>query len=143
MDPCIFCEIIAGDRPASVVYEDAAVIAFLDTAPITAGHVLVIPRQHVAGLGAMDETTGMQLFRIASRLGTALRRSSLRCEGVNLFLADGAAAGQDVFHVHLHVFPRFVGDLFRIEADRSVRPPRAELVGIARRIRSAYQTLAY
>ncbi|MCC9738652.1 MULTISPECIES: HIT family protein [unclassified Streptomyces] len=65
-----------------------------------------------------------EVWRAAHRLGRGLRLSGLRCEGVNLFLADGEAAFQEVFHVHLHVFPRFTGDPFRIEADWQVRERR-------------------
>ena len=75
------------------------------------------------------------MFTVAQRLAAALRVSVLLCEGVNLFLADGEAAGQEVFHIHLHVFPRFAGDSFRIRADWSVMPSRAELDEIAARIR--------
>lgn len=67
------------------------------------------------------------MFVVARRLAAALRASGLRCEGVNLFLADGEAAFQEVFHTHLHVIPRFAGDSFRISADWSVTPTRAEL----------------
>jgi histidine triad (HIT) family protein len=72
------------------------------------------------------------------RLERALRRSGLRCEGVNLFLADGEAAFQDVFHLHLHLFPRFAGDQFTVSADWSVRPDRAELDTVAAMIRQAF-----
>jgi histidine triad (HIT) family protein len=68
----------------------------------------------------------------------AIRESGLRCEGTNLFLADGEAAFQDVPHLHLHVFPRYSGDSFRVEADWSLRPSRTELDEVASRIRQAY-----
>ncbi len=71
------------------------------------------------------------------RLAAVLRSSGLRCEGINLFLADGAVAGQEVFHVHLHVVPRFAGDAFRIEADWPVQPTRPEPDDIASQIRQA------
>lgn len=137
MDNCVFCDIAAGEAPASVVYDDAAVIAFLDINPVTPGHLLVVPRRHVPAVADMDEATGMHLFRVAMRMDRALRLSGVRCEGVNLLLADGAAAGQEVPHVHLHVFPRYAGDQFRVEADWSARPSREELDGIAARVRRA------
>jgi histidine triad (HIT) family protein len=71
------------------------------------------------------------------RTASALRRSGLPAEGINLFLADGEAAFQDVFHLHLHVFPRFKGDTFRIDPDWSITPPREELDRIVARIRAA------
>jgi histidine triad (HIT) family protein len=80
------------------------------------------------------------MFSVAMRLAQALRASGLRCEGINLFLADGEAAFQEVFHTHLHVFPRFAGDSFRIDADWSNRSSRAELDVIAAQVREAYES---
>lgn len=136
-DGCVFCAIVAGTEPASVLYEDDTLLAFLDTRPVTTGHLMVIPKSHVSYLAGLDEETGGRMFSMAMRLANALRASGLPCEGLNLFLADGKAAGQEVFHVHLHVFPRFAGDTFRIDADWSVRPSRAELDVVAAQIRAA------
>jgi histidine triad (HIT) family protein len=116
-------------------------MAFLTIGPVTEGHLVVIPKKHAAYLEELDEKTGMHLFRIAMRLQLALRTSGLKCEGINLFLADGEAAFQAVFHVHLHVFPRFKGDPFKILADWSIRPPREELDRVARKIRKAYKLI--
>jgi histidine triad (HIT) family protein len=135
MEACIFCDIVAGTAPASMLYVDATVCSFLTIGPINPGHLLVIPRQHLASLAELDEQTTAHLFTVAMKMAAALRRSGLRCEGVNLFLADGEAAFQDVFHVHMHVSPRFVGDSFRIEADWSLHPTRAELDAVAAQIR--------
>lgn len=141
MSDCIFCDIIAGKSPASVVYEDDAIIGVMDIGPVNPGHLMVIPKKHFPCMADMDEETGAHLFRIAMRMTRAVRESGVRCEGVNLFLADGEAAFQDVFHVHLHVIPRFKGDPFKIDADWSVRPPREELDKIATQIRKAYVNL--
>lgn len=116
-DGCIFCAIARGRADASIVHEDDSVIAFMDLRPVTPGHLLVIPKAHAVGLEDLQEDVGVQVWKVAHQLGRALRRSGLRCEGVNVFLADGEAAFQEVFHVHLHVFPRFTGDPFRIDAD--------------------------
>ena len=139
METCIFCTIVDATIPASVVYEDEFCLAFMDIYPITPGHLLVVPKAHAANLAELDEATGMHLFRIAQRLAAALRRSGFRCEGINLFLADGEAAGQDVFHVHLHVLPRFAGDGVRIHANFG-HPERAELDAQAARIAGAFET---
>jgi histidine triad (HIT) family protein len=138
---CVFCKIIAGELPASVVYGDDLAIAFMDINPVTTGHLLVVPLKHFASLSDMGEETGAHLFRMAMRLQEAIRSSGIRCEGINLFLADGEAAGQEVFHVHLHVFPRYKGDGFRLEADWSQRPPRSELDDLAGRIEAATRAL--
>lgn len=139
MENCVFCDIIAGKIPASIVYQDDIVIAFMDIHPVTPGHLMVIPKKHFACMSEMDEDTGMHLFRIAMRLQQAIRDSGIRCEGINLFLADGEAAFQDVFHVHLHVIPRFKGDGFRIDADWSTNPSRMELDQIAEKISKVYK----
>lgn len=116
VDPsCAFCAIIGQGADASVVYEDAQVVSFLDIRPVTRGDLLVVPKAHVSGLEDLDEQTGAHVFRVAHRLARALRRSGLPCEGVNFFLADGEAAFQTVFHTHLHVFPRVEGDGFRLD----------------------------
>ena len=140
-ESCVFCEIIAGRAESSLAYQDAHVMAFMDIRPLTPGHVLVVPRVHADYLEALDEEVGAHLFRAGHRLARALRRSGLPCEGVNLFLADGEAAFQEVFHVHLHVLPRTVGDGFRIKAAwRS--PGRAELDLAAEKVRQGVQALA-
>ena len=133
---CIFCAIVAGNAPASVVYGDADLLAFIDIRPVTSGHLLIIPKRHAPYLADLDEVTGARMFTVAMRLAQALRASGLRCEGINLFLADGAAAFQEVFHTHLHIIPRFAGDTFRIDADWSITPPRAELDVIAAQVRA-------
>ena len=139
MENCIFCDIISGKSPASIVYQDDIVIAIMDIHPVNTGHLMVIPKKHVAYMSEMDEDTGMHMFKIAMRLQRAIRDSGLKCEGINLFLADGEAAFQDVFHTHLHVFPRFKGDDFKINADWSVNPPQTELDQIAQKINDSYK----
>jgi histidine triad (HIT) family protein len=136
---CVFCQIIAGDLEASVVHEDERTLAFLDIQPLTPGHLLVVPRQHATSLAELDPRDGAELFRIAQGAAAAVRQSGLRCEGVNFFLADGAAAGQDVFHVHLHVFARFAGDGFGLQLPPhyAIRP-REELDAAATALRQAW-----
>jgi diadenosine tetraphosphate (Ap4A) HIT family hydrolase len=132
---CEFCDIIAGHGPASVVHSDERVLVLLDIRPLNTGHLLVIPRAHASYLADLDPAVGGHMFAVAQRMAAALRRSGVPCEGVNLFLADGEAAFQEVFHVHLHVIPRTVGDGFRIKA-RWRRPSRAELDATAERVRA-------
>lgn len=134
----MFCEIVAGRSPASVVFEDDLCLAIMTTEPVNPGHLLVLPKAHAPYLADLDEATGGRLFAVAMRMAAAIRASGLRCEGINLFLADGEAAFQEVFHLHLHVFPRFTGDPFGLTADWSVHPTRAELDANAALIRGAY-----
>ena len=138
MGECIFCQIIEGKVPASVVHRDDVVMAFMDIRPVNTGHVLVVPLRHFAEMSDMDEETGMRLFQVTMRVQKAVRASGVRCEGINLFLADGEAAFQEVFHVHMHIIPRFRGDSFKIKADWSRQPSRADLDDVAGKIRGAY-----
>ena len=139
MVDCIFCEIAAGREPSSIVYSDDRVTAFLDHNPVTPGHLMVIPNGHFALLGELPEDLSAHVFTVATRLAAALRSSGLPCEGINLFLADGEAAFQEVFHTHLHVFPRIPGDGFTIGASAwaNPKPSRDVLEANARVIRAA------
>jgi histidine triad (HIT) family protein len=137
---CVFCEIAGGRVEASIVYEDDDTLAFMDLKPVNPGHVLVVPREHVPSVRDLDEELGGRVFKVAMRLESAIRNSGVRCEGTNMFVADGEAAFQDVFHFHLHVFPRFQGDRFTIDADWKEQS-RAELDRVASDIRSAYEQL--
>ncbi len=107
-DTCIFCAIVAGDLPASVVATDDSAIAFLDINPLTTGHTLVIPRRHVSDLldadGAVAEVSS--LLESTGRLLV----ERLGADGINVFQASRAPAGQTVFHLHFHLFPRWSGD---------------------------------
>ncbi|MBH0123606.1 HIT family protein [Rhodococcus sp. NPDC003382] len=136
MTSCVFCAIVAGEAPASVVLDEPDVIAFMDIRPFTAGHLLVVPKRHASGLAELDPEDGARIFDAGRRIAIALRSGDLPVDGVNLFLADGTAAGQEVFHVHLHVIPRRHGDGFGLRAvPRS--PNRTVLDGTAAAIRDA------
>ena len=139
MNRCVFCRIVEGTAPASIVYTDEKAVGFMDIRPVNPGHVLVIPRKHIAQLSELDEETGAHIFKVAMRIAEAVRRSGVKCEGINLFLADGEAASQDVFHVHLHVIPRFKGDHFeiRVKPGHCLKPSRRELDETAEKIRAA------
>lgn len=132
-----FTRILQGEAPATFVYRDDRVSAFLDIQPVNPGHVLVVPNEPVRSLAELDEDTGAHLFKVAMRIAEAIRKTSLRCEGVNLFLADGESAGQEVFHVHLHVIPRFKGDGFGLRFPQGYSDPRAreELEEVGMKIR--------
>jgi len=141
---CIFCRILAGQAPASLVYQDDHVAAFMDIRPVVEGHLLVVPKTHAACLAELDDAEGARMFAVGKRMAQALRRSGLRCEGVNLYLADGKAAGQTVFHMHLHVLPRYIGDGLRLRSGLSLRPPppRGKLEALADRLRGELQGMA-
>ena len=142
---CIFCRIAAGELPASIVYEDHHTLAFLDIQPIAPGHVLVIPKRHAETFVALPPEDASHMMRVAQKLDLALRRSELRCEAVAMFLADGLAAGQDVQHVHIHVFPRYLGDGVVLTFDPTTRkqPCREQLNADAEKIRRALQEIPF
>ncbi len=137
MEGCIFCRIARKEVPASIIYEDEKTIAFLDIQPVNRGHSLIIPKSHATELRNLSEEDGARMFKTAIRVSEAIRHSSIKCEGINLLLADGRAAGQEVPHVHLHIIPRFQGDGFGIRFGRSygVKPERKELDETAAGIR--------
>jgi histidine triad (HIT) family protein len=135
----VFCKLVRRQGPVSVVFEDSEVLAFLDIKPVNPGHALVIPKQHVKYLADLPRASGAKLFERAMAVAEAIRNSHVKSEGMNLFLADGVAAGQEVFHVHLHVIPRYPGDGFglRFGPHYGTMPARSELDRVAAEIRSA------
>ncbi len=110
---CIFCKILAGELPASVVDEDERTIAFMDIAPATRGHALVIPRVHAADLLSVGREDLAAVNLAAQRLAAGMKER-LGADGVNLLNACGRAAWQTVFHFHVHVIPRYEGDPLRL-----------------------------
>jgi histidine triad (HIT) family protein len=113
-DPdCIFCKILAGDLPARIVDEDERTISFMDIAPATRGHALVIPRAHSADLLSVDEED-LQAVAVASKRLAQRAKARLGADGVNLVNSCGAVAWQTVFHFHVHVIPRYEGDPLRL-----------------------------
>ena len=134
---CIFCAIIRGDAPATFVHQDEVILAFMDTRPVQPGHLLVVPRAHATLLPELDDRTLARLWSVATSLNGALRASSLPVEAVSVYIADGAAAGQEVAHVHIHLIPRRPHDGFgfRFPPGYGTEPGRAELETIAGHIR--------
>jgi histidine triad (HIT) family protein len=113
-DPeCIFCSIVAGELPAQIIDEDERTIAFMDIAPATRGHALVIPRAHAADLLSVS-SEDLAAVALASQRLAGRMRERLAADGINLLNACGAAAWQTVFHFHVHVIPRYSGDPLRL-----------------------------
>ena len=137
-DGCIFCDVVAGRRKDEIVYEDAAVLAFLDRLrQPSPGHVLVIPKEHTESIWTIDPRLGTSLLRAAQVVAKALR-DALGYDGVTLWVSNGPGAGQEVFHFHLHVFPRRRGDgFFHVYPEFPPPVPGAEkLAELAELIRS-------
>ncbi len=112
-EDCIFCKIVAGEIPSQIVAQDELTISFMDIAPATRGHALVIPRRHARDLFEIDDDELTAVVRSAKRLAErACER--LGADGVNLINSCGQAAWQTVFHFHVHVIPRYEGDPLRL-----------------------------
>lgn len=133
---CVFCAIVADEADASFVASSELAVAFLDIRPVGTGHTLVIPRRHAVGLADLEDAEGAELVRLGRQIAVAQRELGL-AEGVNLFLADGEVAGQEVFHAHLHVLARRRDDGLRLAVDYPPPPDREELDATAARLRAA------
>lgn len=126
---CIFCAIIKGKAPANIIFQDEKIIVFL----ALEGHPLVVPKKHIEHLSELDDDYSAIMMQTAVKVSSALREST-GCEGINLVLSDGRAAGQDVFHIHLHVKPRWQNDNIVLSWDIEKLPDdmRAELASSLR-----------
>jgi histidine triad (HIT) family protein len=135
-DDCVFCRIVRGDAPAAFVYEDEEIAAFLDLYPVHAGHTLVVPKTHVTDLLACPGELAGRLFAVSGRLAPAVVAAA-GADGFNIWTANGRAAGQSVFHLHLHILPRFRTDQFglRFPKDYPREADRAALAAMAARIK--------
>lgn len=137
MTACIFCQIIEGTLPSSQVYQDESCVAFMDLQPVNPGHVLVVSNVHFKDLADLPAHIGSHLFQVAQRIALSLSDTGVKNEGIDLFLAHGKAAGQEIFHVHLHVIPRYEGDGFgfKFGPNYANLPERHELDMIAAQIK--------
>jgi histidine triad (HIT) family protein len=137
---CIFCSIIKGELPASVVFEDDEILAIMDIQPINIGHVLVMPKTCYQFLHQVPASLAQKLFTTVATVEKALwQTEDIICEGTNILQNNGRSAWQEVNHVHFHVIPRFAGDNFRIKY-QAKRPERADLEQIANKISGKLKT---
>lgn len=137
MSGCIFCSIINGEIPSSKVYENDHVLAFLDISQVTQGHTLIIPKRHTENVYDLTEETARHLFEAVPKVARALK-AEFSPEGLNILNNNGEAAGQSVFHYHIHLLPRYgkgdgFGAVWKTHTD-DYTP--AELAGMAERISS-------
>ena len=109
MSDCIFCKIASGAIPSATVYEDEDFRAILDIAPAHKGHVIILPKEHADNIFSLSEETASKLLPVAKKVAKAVKEVT-GCDGINLLQNNGTAAGQSVFHLHVHVVPRFDGD---------------------------------
>jgi len=135
MDDCVFCKIIAGQLPAAVVYRDETVMAFMSLQQLTEGHTLVIPIQHVKDIYELPNELAGPLLNTAARIARAIKRE-FKADGVWVSQFNEPAAGQSVFHYHVHVIPRYLSDgilrNFRLPAPSTM----TTLQALAERVRA-------
>ena len=108
-DDCIFCRLANGDIPTNALYEDDIVKAIFDLSPASMGHIIILPKEHFDNLYSIDEETAAHVFKVATRLAKAIKEA-LNCDGMNILQNNGEIAGQTVFHFHMHIIPRYLGD---------------------------------
>lgn len=138
---CIFCKIINNEMPASKVYEDEHVLAFMDIRPVNEGHLLVVPKEHHTLLRNLPLALADHLFKTAIRIERVLWESGIVCEGTNILQNNGASAWQEVYHVHVHIIPRLSGDHQRIKLSLSpLKPEREALDKIGKQIAEAIES---
>lgn len=136
--PCIFCDIVHGAAEVSVCYEDGEALAFMDIQPVNAGHALIVPRRHYESFADLPLDVARHLFDVTMKLEPVIRRVT-KCDDMNLVVSSGEAAGQDVYHFHIHLIPRREGDGFDVPLPfgGSAMPERERLDAMAAQIISA------
>ncbi len=127
MNECIFCKVIKGELPASKIYEDSDVLAFLDIKPVNPGHTLIIPKSHFESIHDTPDELVAKMSIVAKKIAGAIQMK-LGAEGVNIGMNNGTAAGQIVFHAHIHVMPRYGTDSFKLWAGKEYRAGERERV---------------
>jgi histidine triad (HIT) family protein len=137
MSDCVFCKIVAGQIPAAKVHEDQLTLAFMDIGAVNPGHVLVAVKAHVENIFGLDDALAAAVFRTAARVARA-QAKAYAPEGVTLYQANGAAAGQTVFHFHLHLVPRYARDGMGLTWPAK-NPPREQLEANAAKLRAALE----
>ena len=135
MTDCVFCRIVAGQIPSTRVHEDEHTLAFMDIGHVNPGHTLVAVKRHAANVFELEEAQAEAVARAIVKISRALRKT-FEPEGLSVYQANGKAAGQTVFHYHVHLLPRHKGD--GMELVRPAKnPPRETLEQYAARIRAA------
>lgn len=132
---CIFCKIANGEIPSATVYEDDEFRVILDLGPASKGHALILPKNHFKDICEADEATAGKLFPLAAKIGAAMKKG-LGADGFNVVQNNGSCAGQTVFHLHVHVIPRYEGGPMMVSWDPGKAEPE-ELTKVAENIKAA------
>ncbi len=108
VDSCIFCKIAGKEVPSSLVYEDETALAFLDIRPLNEGHTLVIPKEHYENIFDIPQELISYIHGVTKRVAIAVEKAT-QADGISIIQQNGKAAGQDIFHLHVHIIPRYEG----------------------------------
>jgi histidine triad (HIT) family protein len=135
MSDCVFCKIVNAQIPSTKVHEDGLTLAFMDIGQVNPGHVLVTVKPHVENIFGLDDKLAAAVFQTTARVARAVQKA-FAPEGVTLYQANGSAAGQTVYHFHLHLVPRYDKDGMHL-AWPAKNPPREQLEANAARIRAS------
>lgn len=134
-DDCIFCKILAGEIPSTTVYEDDSFKAILDVNPAARGHVIILPKIHAANLYELSDEVASKIMVVAKKIVIALKET-YHCDGINVLQNNGEASGQTVFHLHVHVIPRFAGDTDTINIGWKPGETPEDLAAVAEEIKA-------
>lgn len=135
-DDCVFYGIIFRKVPGSIAYEDSATMAFMELRQPGVGHIIVVPKRHIVDIFELDDATGSAVMATVAHIARAVRQA-LAPDGVSIWQSNGVAAGQEIFHLHVHILPRWANDgLFRVYPSRPGQPTQEELDGQAAAIRA-------
>lgn len=113
MENCIFCKIISGDIPSTVLYEDHDFKAIMDISPASKGHTIILTKEHFENLYELKDDVAKKVLIVAKKIASAMKEE-LNCDGINFIQNNGKAAGQSVFHIHFHLIPRYKDDKVNI-----------------------------
>lgn len=132
-EKCIFCKIANGEIPSATIYEDEDFRAILDISPASTGHAIIIPKEHAENLFELSDDMVSKALLVAKKVATAMNKE-LECDGINILQNNGEAAGQSVFHFHVHIIPRYKGDNINIKWETGIYTSE-QLADIAERIK--------
>ncbi len=118
---CIFCKLANGEIPTRTLYEDDEFRIILDTGPLTKGHALILPKKHAENIFELDEETVKRAYQLAKQFGAKMI-AALKADGMNILQNNGSAAGQSVFHFHIHLIPRYMEDKVKLGMEGGSEP---------------------
>ncbi len=136
---CVFCKIVANDLPATKVFENKDIVAFLDINPASKGHTLIVPKQHFKDFNELPSDLIEKIFKASKKVAKATV-DAVKADGYNIHVSNGKAAGQEVFHLHVHIIPRFKKDKVGLKWTH-VEYAKDEIKGVANNILKAFEKL--